>query len=170
MEDDATAPSVDSPGRELSRVDSGDINDIAPSCDAGRGKPPRTRHPRQRRTGRRLFHLHAAHGVAPAATDRVVRLQQLLRSEDVTTAGQLGEALGMSPVQLKRLCIRLFGVTPKALLIRHRLARMLAALEHRPYAELRQFLDLGYCDQSHFIRDFKAFFGMPPTRYFAVIG
>jgi AraC-like DNA-binding protein len=105
-----------------------------------------------------------------AATDRVVRLQQLLRCEDVTTAGQLGEALGMSPVQLKRLCIRLFGVTPKALLIRHRLARMLAALEHRPYAELRQFLDLGYCDQSHFIRDFKAFFGMPPTRYFAVIG
>jgi AraC-like DNA-binding protein len=102
-----------------------------------------------------------------AATDRVVRLHQLLRSEDVTTAAQLGEALGMSPVQLKRLCLRLFGVTPKALLIRHRLARMLAALEHRPYSELRQFLDLGYCDQSHFIRDFKAFFGMPPTRYFA---
>ena len=102
-----------------------------------------------------------------AASDRVVRLQLLLRSEDVTTAGQLGAALCMSPVQLKRLCIRLFGVTPKALLIRHRLARMLAALEHRPYSELRQFLDLGYCDQSHFIRDFKAFFGMPPTRYFA---
>ncbi|MEG3148075.1 AraC family transcriptional regulator [Sphingomonas sp. RT2P30] len=105
-----------------------------------------------------------------AASDRVVRLQQLLRSEDVSTAAQLAEALGMSPVQLKRLCLRLFGVTPKALLIRHRLARMLAALEHRPYSELRQFLDLGYCDQSHFIRDFKAFFGMPPTRYFAGAG
>lgn len=104
-----------------------------------------------------------------AASDRVVRLQQLLRSEDVTTAAELGEALGMSPVQLKRLCQRLFGVTPKALLIRHRLARMLAALEHRPYSELREFLDLGYCDQSHFIRDFKAFFGMPPTRYFAQV-
>ncbi|MDH7976012.1 AraC family transcriptional regulator [Sphingomonas sp. AR_OL41] len=105
-----------------------------------------------------------------AASERVVRLQQLLRSEDVSTAAQLAEALGMSPVQLKRLCLRLFGVTPKALLIRHRLARMLAALEHRPYSELRQFLDLGYCDQSHFIRDFKAFFGMPPTRYFAGAG
>lgn len=103
-----------------------------------------------------------------AASDRVVRLQRLLRSEDITTAGQLGAALGLSPVQLKRLCIRLFGVTPKALLIRHRLARMLAALEHRPYSELREFLDLGYCDQSHFIRDFKAFFGMPPTHYFAL--
>ena len=44
---------------------------------------------------------------------------------------------------------------------------MLAVLEQRPYAELRLFLDLGYCDQSHFIRDFKAFFGMAPTRYFA---
>jgi AraC-like DNA-binding protein len=58
-------------------------------------------------------------------------------------------------------------VAPKSLLIRHRLARMLATLEQRPYAELRHFLDLGYCDQSHFIRDFKSFFGMPPTRYFA---
>ncbi len=102
-----------------------------------------------------------------AATDRVARLQRLLRDADVTTAAQLGEALGLSPVQLKRLCQRLYGVTPKSLLIRHRLARMLVALEHRPYGELRQFLDLGYCDQSHFIRDFKAFFGMPPTRYFA---
>jgi AraC-like DNA-binding protein len=105
-----------------------------------------------------------------AASDRTARLQRLLRSPDITTAGQLADALGLSPVQLKRLCRRLFGIAPKSLLIRHRLARMLATLEQRPYAELRHFLDLGYCDQSHFIRDFKAFFGMPPTRYFAVIG
>ena len=108
-------------------------------------------------------------GVAPviAASDRTVRLQRLLREPDITSAGQLAEALALSPVQLKRLCRRLFGVAPKSLLIRHRLARMLATLEQRPYAELRQFLDLGYCDQSHFIRDFKTFFGMPPTRYLA---
>jgi len=102
-----------------------------------------------------------------ATSDRTARLQRLLREPDITTAGQLAEALGLSPVQLKRLCRRLYGVAPKSLLIRHRLARMLATLEQRPYAELRHFLDLGYCDQSHFIRDFKAFFGMPPTRYFA---
>ncbi len=102
-----------------------------------------------------------------ATSDRTARLQRLLRHPDITTAGQLADALGLSPVQLKRLCRRLYGVAPKSLLIRHRLARMLATLEQRPYAELRQFLDLGYCDQSHFIRDFKAFFGMPPTRYFA---
>jgi AraC-like DNA-binding protein len=108
-------------------------------------------------------------GVLPiiATSDRTARLQRLLRSPDITTAGQLADALALSPVQLKRLCRRLYGVAPKSLLIRHRLARMLATLEQRPYAELRHFLDLGYCDQSHFIRDFKAFFGMAPTRYFA---
>ena len=102
-----------------------------------------------------------------AASDRTARLQRLLREPDITSAAQLAGAMALSPVQLKRLCRRLFGIAPKALLIRHRLARMLAVLEQRPYAELRLFLDLGYCDQSHFIRDFKAFFGMPPTRYLA---
>jgi len=126
--------------------------------------PPLTARPRRDET----YFLRKL-GVTPviAASERTARLQRLLREPDITTAGQLAAALALSPVQLKRLCRRLFGVTPKALLIRHRLARMLAALEQRPYAELRHFLDLGYCDQSHFIRDFKAFFGMPPTRYFA---
>lgn len=111
-------------------------------------------------------------GVPPliAASERTARLQRLMRSPDITTAGQLADALALSPVQLKRLCRRLFGIAPKSLLIRHRLARMLATLEQRPYAELRHFLDLGYCDQSHFIRDFKAFFGMAPTRYLAARG
>ena len=108
-------------------------------------------------------------GVTPiiATSDRTTRLQHLLRSPDITSAGELADTLALSPVQLKRLCRRLYGIAPKSLLIRHRLARMLAALEQRPYAELRHFLDLGYCDQSHFIRDFKTFFGMPPTRYLA---
>jgi AraC-like DNA-binding protein len=108
-------------------------------------------------------------GVDPIVTanQHVARLQRLMRDPDITSARHLAEALGRSPVQLKRLCRRLFGIAPKSLLIRHRLARMLAMLEQRPYAELRHFLDLGYCDQSHFIRDFKAFFGMPPTRYLA---
>ena len=111
-------------------------------------------------------------GVTPiiATSERGARLQRLLRSPDITTAGQLADALALSPVQLKRLCRRLFGIAPKALLIRHRLARTLGMLEHRPYTELRQHLDLGYCDQSHFIRDFKTFFGMPPTRYLAARG
>lgn len=105
-----------------------------------------------------------------ANDDRVAQIEALLRRSDITTVAQLADAMQMRQVTLKRLCRRAFGLPPKTLLIRHRLARMLSALEHRPYRELNHFLDLGYTDQSHFIRDFKMFFGMPPTRYLAQRG
>lgn len=114
-------------------------------------------------------HYLAILGATPmiAVNDRIARVEDLLRRSDVTTVTQLADAMHMQPVTLKRLCHRAYGLPPKTLLIRHRLARMLSALEHRPYRELNHFLDLGYTDQSHFIRDFKMFFGMPPTRYLA---
>jgi AraC-like DNA-binding protein len=105
-----------------------------------------------------------------ASDGRVGQIEALLRRSDITTVAQLAAAMQMQQVTLKRLCHRAYGLPPKTLLIRHRLARMLSALDHRPYRELNHFLDLGYTDQSHFIRDFKMFFGMPPTRYLAQRG
>ncbi len=108
-------------------------------------------------------------GAVPKAETNgcVVRLQELLRDPDMMTVTDLCAEMGMSHARLARLCKSIYGATPKALLRKHRLSRMLRVLEHRPYGEWRQFLDLGYVDQSHFIREFKSFLGMPPTHYLA---
>jgi hypothetical protein len=61
-----------------------------------------------------------------------------------------------------------FGFPPKLLLRRQRFLRMLGTLHARPYDEWPDFIDPQYVDQSHMIRDFGFFLGMPPRRYFAM--
>lgn len=98
---------------------------------------------------------------------RIRRLIACLEDPEITSVGELGERLHLSLASLRRLCTRAFGQTPKGLIRRYRFARMLFALEHRPYREWRQFIDLAYCDQSHFIRDCHCFLGMAPSHYLA---
>ena len=57
-------------------------------------------------------------------------------------------------------------MSPKWVLRRYRLHEAAAALareQHRPWADVAA--DLGYFDQSHFIRDFTAAIGMTPVAY-----
>ncbi len=68
------------------------------------------------------------------------------------------------PRTLQRLFQRYVGVSPKWVLRRYRLHEAAAALareQHRPWAEVAA--ELGYFDQSHFIRDFTAAIGMTPS-------
>jgi methylphosphotriester-DNA--protein-cysteine methyltransferase len=92
---------------------------------------------------------------------------QLLENPDVMSVSQLCAATGISHARLIRLCRRAFGFPPKFLLRRARFQRMLAAIEERSYQEWRDFIDPQYVDQSHLIRDFHYFLGMPPSRYAA---
>jgi len=82
------------------------------------------------------------------------------RVDDVT------ERFGLAPRTLQRLFQRYVGVSPKWVLRRYRLHEAAAALareQDRPWAEVAA--DLGYFDQSHFIRDFTAAIGMTPVAY-----
>jgi AraC-like DNA-binding protein len=75
---------------------------------------------------------------------------------------------GMSPRTLQRLFRRYVGVSPKWVLQRYRLheaAERMAAGEAGDWPDLA--LELGYFDQSHFIRDFSGFVGQTPTAYAA---
>ena len=75
---------------------------------------------------------------------------------------------GISPRTLQRLFRRYVGVSPKWVLKRYRLheaAERMAAGEAQDWPELA--LELGYFDQSHFIRDFSGFVGQTPTVYAA---
>ena len=82
------------------------------------------------------------------------------RVDDVT------ERFGLTARTLQRLFRRYVGVSPKWVLRRYRLheaAAVLARERHRPWAEVAA--ELGYFDQSHFIRDFTAAVGLTPGAY-----
>ncbi|MEN3112661.1 AraC family ligand binding domain-containing protein [Uliginosibacterium paludis] len=81
------------------------------------------------------------------------------------TLEDLAVLCGMSRFQFLRRFSRRFGLTPHNWLIRLRLERAchLLARGGRTVAELAQ--ELGFYDQSHFTRCFRAAFGVAPTRY-----
>jgi AraC-like DNA-binding protein len=87
----------------------------------------------------------------------------LTRVEDLTSA------FGMSARTLQRLFRRYVGVGPKWVLQRYRLheaAERIADGTAGDWAALA--LELGYFDQAHFIKDFKALVGSSPAEYAAV--
>lgn len=84
----------------------------------------------------------------------------------VTRVGALAAELGVNVRQLQRLFAEHVGIGPKWVIRRYRLhevtERMTAGAE-LDWAALAA--ELGYADQSHLARDFKAIFGESPTHY-----
>ncbi|MBB6632998.1 helix-turn-helix domain-containing protein [Cohnella thailandensis] len=90
----------------------------------------------------------------------VIDDRNALRVEDVA------DRYGLSVRSLQRLFSRYVGVSPKWVLKRFRLQEAAERLEKggaMNWAELSQ--SLGYYDQAHFIKDFKALLGMSPEEY-----
>lgn len=98
---------------------------------------------------------------------RVMAAQKALLDPDVGTVDGFAEATGLSLRTLERLCHSAMGFSPKLLLRRQRFMRMLGQMHLQSPADWPAFLDPFYSDQSHMIRDFHAFLGTTPTRYFA---
>ena len=92
--------------------------------------------------------------------ERMAADPTLVRVEDVA-------ALASIEVRALQRSFRAYvGATPKWVIGRYRLheaAAQLAGAQAPNLAELA--LRLGYFDQAHFVRDFKAVVGRPPGRY-----
>jgi len=83
-----------------------------------------------------------------------------------TTVAELAELHAVTPRTLQRAFADFVGVGPKWVLKRYRMheaAERIASGEAGDGASLA--LDLGYFDQSHFIRDFTAQIGLSPSAY-----
>jgi AraC-like DNA-binding protein len=90
----------------------------------------------------------------------------LLRDRDIARVEDVANRFAIPPRTLQRLFARYVGVSPKWVLRRFRLheaAALLATEQDRPWAEVAA--ELGYFDQSHFIRDFTAAIGLTPVAY-----
>jgi AraC-like DNA-binding protein len=84
----------------------------------------------------------------------------------ITTVDQLLERWQMGKRSLQRLFNEYVGVGPKWVINRYRLHEALERLAQGGDVDwVRLALDLGYFDQAHFIRDFKALVGRTPGEY-----
>jgi AraC-like DNA-binding protein len=72
----------------------------------------------------------------------------------------------MSERALQRLFRCWVGVSPKTVVRRYRLVEAAEALEKNAVSSLTELAHaLGYFDQSHFVRDFKATVGTTPSAH-----
>ena len=85
----------------------------------------------------------------------------------VVRVSQVCERFELSERSLQRLTRRRVGLSPKWLIQRRRLQEASARLRERPGSLADVAADLGYADQPHFTRDFRAVTGMTPGEFVA---
>jgi AraC-like DNA-binding protein len=112
--------------------------------------------------------LLARRGVQPAdhmvnrAVDAIIEAQGALRVD------VLAQAAGLSRDRFEKRFRRVVGAAPKRMATLLRLRTAIAG--YRPGASLAALAAAsGYYDQAHFSRDFRAFTGQPPKRFFQSI-
>lgn len=79
----------------------------------------------------------------------------------------LVKTTGMSARQIERLTLRVYGATPKLLSRKYRTLQAAVRLGLAPDQGWEAAAAGAFYDQSHFIRDFKAFIGMTPSQFTA---
>ncbi|MEM7020532.1 MAG: helix-turn-helix domain-containing protein, partial [Pseudomonadota bacterium] len=105
----------------------------------------------------------------PPPDENVARVNQLIDIITEAKGNIRSEALarlgGMSLRTLQRLFAQYVGVSPKWVIQRIRLHDALERVQAQPESLTEIAMDLGYADQAHFTRDFKAVVGISPREY-----
>ena len=121
-----------------------------------------------------LVHVHEflrARLPADAATDPDLALVRQIAAAMAAAApgakvADFARAHNVSVRTVQRLFSNYVGVGPKWVLQRYRLHEALAQLHTDPDIDWARFaLGLGYYDQAHFVRDFRALVGRTPVEY-----
>jgi AraC-like DNA-binding protein len=120
----------------------------------------------------RVFEAFLRPRVPPrdAERERLLAIVNLaLATPAITRVEQLADAVSLPVRGLQRLFRRQLGVTPKWLLCRFRMQEAAQRVaEGRLVDWTALALELGYFDQAHFARDFKAQLGKTPGEYAAL--
>ncbi|MEU0058724.1 helix-turn-helix domain-containing protein [Streptomyces sp. NPDC006334] len=99
--------------------------------------------------------------------DRAMALADRIRADrTIRRVADLASAEGVSVRGLQRLFAAHVGVGPKWVILRYRIHEALERAETSTNVDWAALAaDLGYADQAHLVRDFKATVGVPPTAY-----
>ena len=108
--------------------------------------------------------------VAPEPTEPYLDLQRLLdamaRDRSLVRVDQVAALAAVSVRSLQRLFATYVGVSPKSVLQRYRLQDAAAAIDADTVDDLAALAtELGWFDQAHFSRDFRAVVGTTPSAY-----
>jgi AraC-like DNA-binding protein len=108
----------------------------------------------------RLPHPDGRLNLITRMVDTIVTSPELTRVED------LAERFGMTERSAQRLFSRYVGVSPKWVIKRYRLHEAIQRMDAgQRVSWSRLAAELGYFDQTHFIKDFKALVGQSPGQY-----
>ncbi len=110
--------------------------------------------------------------LAPEPTAAYRDLQALLgrmaEDRELVRVDQVAALAGVGVRSLQRLFAGLVGTSPKAVLARYRLQDAAAAIDAGTVEDLATLAaELGWFDQAHFSRDFRAVVGVTPSAYLA---
>jgi AraC-like DNA-binding protein len=90
----------------------------------------------------------------------------LIAEREILKVEHLANRFDMSTRTLQRLFNRYVGVNPKGVIQRYRLHEVAEKIEDGEAIDwIKLSLDMGYYDQAHFIKDFKAILGRSPEEY-----
>ena len=106
----------------------------------------------------------------PALDDQTRRaaamVDRIMHDRTIGNVSQVAQAFAVSRRTLQRIFHTYIGVSPKWVITRYRLheaAEQLAATPKTRLATVAQ--ELGYFDQAHFVKEFKAAIGLSPSEY-----
>ena len=103
----------------------------------------------------------------PELNEQVVgkSLELIFKSSGNINVTELCEACSVSERQLERLDKKYVGLSPKVYTRIIRFSRIFDMIKNEDHNWTQLGLEAGFYDQSHFIRDFKAFTGEDPSSY-----
>jgi AraC-like DNA-binding protein len=96
---------------------------------------------------------------------RIIDNREITKVDQIVSLLATGD-LRVSKRQMQRLFSQYVGVSPKWVIMRYRLHEAVERMTNGEAVDLPALaLDLGYFDQAHFIKDFKAMVGRAPGEY-----
>ncbi len=103
-----------------------------------------------------------------AYRDLQALLERMAADRSLVRVDQVAALAGVGVRSLQRLFAGLVGVSPKAVLARYRLQDAAATMDEGAVDDLAALaVELGWFDQAHFSRDFRAVVGVTPSAYLA---
>ncbi|WP_434748410.1 helix-turn-helix domain-containing protein [Paenibacillus amylolyticus] len=93
-------------------------------------------------------------------------VQQIEQERDILRVDELSARWNLHTRKLQRLFKQYVGISPKTVIQLYRLQNAAECMERGLACDLGKLSqDLGYHDQSHFIKDFKSIIGSTPEEY-----